>query len=178
MTTLLTARQVSKAYGTTTLFEHLSLTIDEGQRLGVIGPNGAGKTSLLRVLGRLEPPDEGEVTWRKELRVALVEQQADLDLALSVTEVVAAAAARADRKNALTDEHDRAVKVASLIDRLGFDRPHQLTGELSGGWIKRLALAAALVTEPELLLLDEPTNHLDLEGIEWLERHLGRQPLR
>ena len=170
MASLITARELSHSFGPRTLFDGLNLTINEGDRIGVIGPNGAGKTTLFHILsGELEP-DEGEVHRRRHLRVATVAQEDAFDPASTVMEVAERGAALQPHEG--EDETARQVRVAIALDQLGFRSPEQRVGELSGGWRKRLAIAAALAADPEILLLDEPTNHLDLDGILWLERML------
>ena len=170
MAALITARELSHSFGPRTLFDGLSLTLAEGDRVGVIGPNGAGKTTLLRVLSGEMESDEGEIHRRRGLRVATVEQDDDFESTSSVIEVATRGAALDSRET--EDETERQVRVAIVLDQLGFRSPEQPVGELSGGWRKRLAIAAALASDPDVLLLDEPTNHLDLDGILWLETML------
>ncbi len=168
MPTLLTATNLEKTYGTHTLFTGVSLGLDDGDRLGVIGPNGAGKSTLLKTLAGLETPDDGDIVTRNGLRAAYVRQTDDFPDNTTPSHVVTQAAA--DFPDA---EHvfqlDPATRAGITLSRLGFDHPDQPVATLSGGWRKRLSLAAALVNEPDMLLLDEPTNHLDLEGVQWLE---------
>ncbi len=170
MAPLITARELTHSYGPRTLFDGLSLTLSEGDRVGVIGPNGAGKTTLLRILSGAEEPDAGEVHRRRRLRVSLVAQNDHFDSKATVMEV-ATRGAELDPER-VEDEAERQVRVAIALDHLGFRSPDQPVGVLSGGWRKRLAIAAALAGDPEVLLLDEPTNHLDLGGILWLEKML------
>jgi len=170
MAPLITARELTQSYGPRTLFDGLSLTIAEGDRVGVIGPNGAGKTTLLRILSGAEEPDDGELHHRRRLRVAMVTQDDVFEPTATVIEVAASGAVPDPER--VEDETERQVRVAIALDQLGFRSPEQPVGELSGGWRKRLAIAAALAADPEVLLLDEPTNHLDLEGILWLEKML------
>ncbi len=171
-TPLINASGISKSYGSRTLFEGVDLVIAEGDRVGVIGPNGAGKTTLLEILAGLGTPDQGTVICRRALRVGYVPQEEALDPAASVLDVVLRAAEEATEPNRVEAPVDREVRVRILLDRTGFTALEQPAGELSGGWRKRLAVAAALARDPEVLLLDEPTNHLDLEGILWLEKLL------
>ena len=166
MAPLITARELSRSFGHRTLFEGLSLTISEGDHVGVIGPNGAGKTTMLRILAGTDEPDAGEVHRRRHLRVADVPQDDVFEPGATVLEVVTHGAERGGR--ATEDETDRQVRVAIALDQLGFRAPDQPVDQLSGGWRKRLAIAAALAADPEVLLLDEPTNHLDLNTREAL----------
>ncbi len=170
MAPLITARELTQSYGPRTLFDGLSLTISEGDRIGIIGPNGAGKTTLLRILSGAEEADDGELHRRRRLRIAMVTQDDVFESSATVIEV-ATRGAVLDPEGG-EDETERQVRVAIALDQLGFRSPEQPVGELSGGWRKRLAIAAALAADPEVLLLDEPTNHLDLDGILWLEKML------
>ena len=170
MSALITARELGHSFGPRSLFEGLNLTLSEGDRVGVIGPNGAGKTTLLRILTGELVADEGEIHRRRGLRVATVEQDDDFDPASTVIEVASRGASSDVRPT--EEETERQVRVSIALDQLGFRSPEQRVGELSGGWRKRLAIAAALAADPEVLLLDEPTNHLDLDGILWLEKML------
>ena len=170
MAPLITARELTRSFGHRTLFDGLSLTISEGDRIGVIGPNGAGKTTMLRILSGTEDPDDGEIHRRRGLRVAMVTQEDVFESGATVAEVVTRGNALDPKR--IEDETERQVRVAITLEQLGFQSPEQPVAELSGGWRKRLAIAAALATDPEVLLLDEPTNHLDLDGILWLEKLL------
>ena len=170
MAPLITARNLSQSFGHRTLFDRLSLTIAEGDRIGVIGPNGAGKTTMLRILSGSVDPDEGEIYRRRSLRVATVTQEDVFETGATVVQVATRGAALNPER--IEDETERQVRVAITLEQLGFQSPNQPAAELSGGWRKRLAIAAALAADPEVLLLDEPTNHLDLDGILWLEKLL------
>ncbi|HSL16883.1 MAG TPA: ABC-F family ATP-binding cassette domain-containing protein, partial [Methylomirabilota bacterium] len=170
MSALITARELGHSFGPRTLFAGLGLTLSEGDRVGVIGPNGAGKTTLLHILAGGLAPDEGELHRRRGLRLATVDQDDAFDAGATVLEVAERSAAADPRPT--EDDTERRVRVSIALDQLGFRSPGQRVAELSGGWRKRLAIAAALAADPEVLLLDEPTNHLDLDGILWLERML------
>ncbi len=163
MALVLNCDKIGKAFGLRTLFAGVSFGVGEGERLGVIGPNGAGKSTLLRMLAGEETPDAGEITLRRGLRVGYVPQVDAFPDGASVLDVLLAA------EDHMLDPHISRVRADMLCGKLEFPDPAALAATLSGGWKKRLALARALVTEPELLLLDEPTNHLDLPGILWLE---------
>jgi ATP-binding cassette subfamily F protein uup len=154
------------------LFQEISFAVHEGDRIGLIGPNGAGKSVLLAMLaGELEA-DSGELAFRKRARIGYVHQISDFGPGISVRDVIEAAMARA-----AVAENEREQQLRETLGRAGFADVSAPAGvkmdaeaaSLSGGWRKRLAIAEALVTMPDILLLDEPTNHLDLEGIEWLE---------
>jgi len=171
MAYLINGQGLGVSYGARALFEGVSLTVDEGDRIGVIGPNGAGKTTLLRVLaGELEP-ETGTVLRRRMLRVAHVPQESSFDPEATVGAIVGEAAAVA-AAGWMEDETERRVRVSKVLAQTGFADPEERAGKLSGGWHKRLAIAAALARDPAVLMLDEPTNHLDLEGILWLEELL------
>lgn len=164
----MTCDRLSKAFGAQPLFEALSFTLHEGDRVGFVGPNGAGKSTLLDILaGRLEP-DSGGRTVRRETRVSLVPQDPTFTPGKTVEELLL------DRVPAEDAEHERARAVDKALGRAGFSERDATADTLSGGWRKRLAIVAALVESPDILLLDEPTNHLDVDGILWLERLLSR----
>ncbi|MBV9505754.1 MAG: ABC-F family ATP-binding cassette domain-containing protein [Acidobacteriia bacterium] len=168
MAVLLSCASLRKSFGTRVLFEDLSLTVSEGDRVGVIGPNGSGKTVLLEILAGNEQPDAGARALRKQTRLAYVPQQTAFDRDDTVVSVLAAAL------NGLPlEDKERAGRIEEMLGRAGFETPGAAAHSLSGGWKKRLAIAAALATGPDVLLLDEPTNHLDLDGILWLERAIG-----
>ncbi len=165
---LLAAERLAKSFTAVPLFEGISLTIAEGDRVGLVGPNGSGKSTLLKLLAGLDDPDRGSVTRRRGLRVGVVPQAPAFDPALTVEEVVLAAAAAAG-----VPPEERPGRVAVTLGRAGLAAGDARVGTLSGGWAKRVAIACALACDPELLLLDEPTNHLDLEGILALEELLA-----
>jgi ATP-binding cassette subfamily F protein uup len=167
MTVLLSAQGVTKAFGPRPLFADLSLDLRAGERIGLIGPNGAGKSTLLRILAGLDHADAGTRMLRRSARVAYLPQDERFAPGLSVEDVVLAGLA-----DESIEEHERDTRTAITLTQLGFANPDQQADVLSGGWRKRLALARALVLQPEFLLLDEPTNHLDVPGIAWLERFL------
>ncbi|MCA9524391.1 MAG: ABC-F family ATP-binding cassette domain-containing protein [Myxococcales bacterium] len=164
MTPLLSCQKLAKSFAGRLLFEGLSLSIAEGERVGLIGPNGCGKSTFLRILSGLEDADSGEIATRRRARIAYVPQSHDFPPSATVEELVLAEARTLER-----DPHEQEVQALIAINRVGFDEPKCSVSTLSGGWIKRLAIASALVRDPDLMILDEPTNHLDLEGIGWLE---------
>jgi ATP-binding cassette subfamily F protein uup len=161
MSVLLTCDVIEKSFGSRTVFSDISFSLHDGERLGVIGPNGAGKSTFLQILGGETSPDEGTVSIRKGVRLAIVPQDPRFEPETTVREVIAVCAREAE---------DKDLEVSKIISRTGFENAAAKAGTLSGGWRKRLAIAAALAQQPDVLLLDEPTNHLDVEGILWLEK--------
>jgi ATP-binding cassette subfamily F protein uup len=167
MPPILNAQSVTKQFGAKPLFQNISLTVNEGDRIGLIGPNGAGKSTLLAILaGQLEP-DTGELAVRKRARAAYVPQDSRFAPGLTIRQVLERALSGAH-----VNENEREGRLRELSGRAGFVDLTAEAAALSGGWRKRLAITEALVCEPEVMLLDEPTNHLDLAGIEWLEELL------
>ena len=164
MAPIINAQGISKSFGSTVLFQDVSFTVSEGDRIGLIGPNGSGKSTLLRILAGDEDVDAGEIAVRKRVRLTCVLQDSKFASGETVRSVVEKALDRA----AVTAT-ERGTRFAETLGRAGFDELETLASALSGGWQKRLAIVEALVQGPDILLLDEPTNHLDLAGIEWLE---------
>jgi len=171
MPPILSVQSVTKQFGAVPLFRDISLTVEDGDRIGLIGPNGAGKSTLLALLAGQIPPDSGELAVRKRARAAYVPQESRFEASLSVREVLQRA-----MNVGHTAETEREGRLRELAGRTGFDNLDAEAASLSGGWRKRLAIAEALLSEPDVLLLDEPTNHLDLAGIEWLEELLANSP--
>jgi ABC transport system ATP-binding/permease protein len=161
---LINAQGISKAFGTDPLFENVSFTVSEGDRIGLIGPNGSGKSTLLRMLAGDVEPDDGAIAVRKRLRLTYVEQDSKFAAGQTIRAVVENALVRS-----AVPESERGTLFAETLGRAGFEDLEAQATSLSGGWQKRLAIVEALVQAPDILLLDEPTNHLDLAGIEWLE---------
>ncbi|BFU96096.1 MAG: ABC-type transport system, ATPase component [Nitrospira sp.] len=166
-TLLLSCESLGKRYGVKALFSDLSLTLNEGDRVGLIGPNGSGKSTLLKILAGLTEPDDGSRSLRRHTHIGYVAQEPAFLDGHTVEETLATALI-ADG----LDPHEQSDRIARTIGLGRFARADQPVAELSGGWKKRLAIALALLTEPDILLMDEPTNHLDLEGILWLEAML------
>lgn len=191
--------QLTKSFGDLILFSNLSFGIAEGQRIGLLAKNGTGKTTLLNILTGKESYDSGSVVFRRDLRVAYLEQDpqypgeitvldACFQSGTDVTDVIAEyekAMESEDHSNLddilqrmdmlkAWDYEQRAKQILSQLKIRNFD---QKISELSGGQLKRVALANVLITEPELIILDEPTNHLDLDMTEWLEEYLQRSRL-
>jgi ATP-binding cassette subfamily F protein uup len=168
---IISAQGLSKRYGAAPLFQNISFTVSEGDRIGVIGPNGSGKSTLLEMLiGRVKP-DSGDVATRKGMRLSTVAQISEFAVDATIRTVI---------KNAMergaVPQTECASRFAETLGRAGFVDLDAHATTLSGGWRKRLAIAEALVQAPDILLLDEPTNHLDLAGIQWLESVLRDAP--
>lgn len=188
----ISVENISKAYGERELFANLSFGINKGQKIGLVAKNGAGKTSLLNLLSGKEQPDQGEINYRRGLKVSFLPQEPDLNLNLSVEETILASENEtlrviAQYEKALLHPEDTETyqeafekmearqawdfetEYHQILSQLHLEDLAQKVKRLSGGQRKRLALACILLDEPDLLILDEPTNHLDLEMIEWLE---------
>ena len=163
-TPYLDVQQLTKSFGSLVLFEDISFSVAEGQRVGLIAKNGTGKSTLLSVLSGKEGYDSGEIIFRRDLRVGMLEQSPVFDPMESVLDAC------------FNHEGDpeKVLKAKQILTQLHIRDLQQPMGQLSGGQQKRVALANVLITDPDLLILDEPTNHLDLEMIEWLEGFLSR----
>ena len=161
---VLDVQNLTKRFGAKVLFENISFSIAEGQRVGLIAQNGMGKSTLLSILMGEEGKDGGEVIYRNGLRVACLVQSPTFDPKETVLDACF---------NHHGDE-EKVLKAKQILTQLKIADLNQPMGELSGGQQKRVALANTLITEPDFLILDEPTNHLDLEMIEWLEGFLSR----
>jgi ATP-binding cassette subfamily F protein uup len=168
---IIAAQGLSKRYGAEPLFQNISFTVSEGERIGLIGPNGSGKSTLLEILHGHIQPDTGEVAIRKRTRLASVVQNSEFAPDATIRSVITGALERAE-----VPEKEHASRIAEPLGRAGFSDLGTPTAALSGGWRKRLAIVEGLVQSPDVLLLDEPTNHLDLAGIQWLETLLQNAP--
>jgi ATP-binding cassette subfamily F protein uup len=168
MSALLSCRNLSKSYAGRRLFHDLTLTLHEGERVGLIGPNGAGKSTLLKLLADLEPADAGERALRQGVTLGYLPQEERFPADRTVEDVV-----RQSLEAEGLDEVAARTRTRIVLGKVGFDDPGATAGTLSGGWRKRLSLARVLAREPDLVLFDEPTNHLDLLGIAWLEKLLA-----
>lgn len=201
---VLSAENITKTYGVKVLFDDISFTVSEKQRIGLIGVNGTGKSSLLKVLAGLEGPDSGKVIHPNNFRIAYLDQAPEFTEGITVLDylfqgdhpVMAAIRGYEEAMSDLAEDGDNAAKQArmfaaqqrmdatgaweadtqakTILSRLGVRDFHKPVRELSGGQKKRVALAAALIHPADLLILDEPTNHIDNETAEWLEGQLSR----
>jgi ABC transport system ATP-binding/permease protein len=200
------ALNISKAFGEKVLFENISLSIAQGQKVALIARNGTGKTTMLNILAGLDEPDAGYCTYRSNLRISYLPQDPEFDTELTVSEALLSAdneqtrAIRAYEEfisdKTLANDPERAAELQQLIEQMdalqAWDYEQRVSQvltslkigdlkaqvmSLSGGQVKRLALARVLIEEPEFVLLDEPTNHLDIDMIEWLESFLSRQKI-
>ena len=171
MPPIINAQGISKHFGANPLFQNVSFTVSERDRIGLIGPNGSGKSTLLRILAGEISPDAGEIAVRKRIRLSSVEQ----DSKFKPGDTVRSVAQSAMERGGLA-ESERGTRFAETLGRAGFEDLEAEALALSGGWQKRLAIVEAVVQSPDILLLDEPTNHLDLAAIEWLEALLQAAP--
>ncbi len=193
---LLQIDTLTKSFGDLLLFRDISFGIAEGDKIGLIARNGSGKTTLLNIIAGKESYDEGRVVFRNDIRFACLEQSPLFDPALTVLEACFSADNETVKLIARYEEilssnsqegldevlmqmdllkaWDYEQRIKQILSQLKITDFHQKMGELSGGQVKRVALANVLISEPELLIMDEPTNHLDLEMVEWLEEHLNR----
>lgn len=160
----LDVQNLSKRFGAEILFENISFSISEGQKVGLIAQNGTGKSTLISVLTGKDGYESGDIIYRRDLRIGCLEQAPDFDENESVLD-------------ACFNHHgdpEKVIKAKQILTQLKIKNLDQPMGQLSGGQQKRVALANVLITEPDFLILDEPTNHLDLDMIEWLEGYLNR----
>lgn len=160
----LDVQNLTKSFGDLILFNNISFSVAEGQRIGLIAQNGTGKSTLLSVLTGKEGKDGGEIIMKKDLKIGYLEQKTQFDENESVL----------DACFNHQGDPQKVLKAKQILTMLHIDDLDQPMGQLSGGQQKRVALANVLITEPELFILDEPTNHLDLEMVEWLESYLSR----
>lgn len=201
---MISIEDVSKTYGEKKLFNQISFTINEKERVGLIGVNGTGKSSLLKIVAGIDFPDSGEVVAGKDYSISYLSQQPDLDGELTVLEQVfkgdspifkilrqyeqSLEKLNKEPNNETLQEKlfalqkdmdslnawDASANAKAILNKLGIENYQQNISELSGGQKKRVALAQVLIDSPDLLILDEPTNHLDFDSVKWLEDYLSR----
>lgn len=199
MISYLQVENLTKSFGDNLLFENISFGISDNQRMALIAKNGTGKTTLLNILSGKEDYESGTISFRRDLRIAYLDQDPDfpkeltvLDACLRTDSEVVRTIARYEHCMLSADQTgldeiltnmdllkawDYEQRITQILGKLKITNLDQLIGELSGGQLKRVALANVLIGEPDLLILDEPTNHLDLEMVEWLEDFLKRSSM-
>ena len=199
MGSVLQIENLTKSFGDRVLFSNITFGIIDGDKVGLIAKNGTGKTTLLRTIAGGEPYDSGRIVFSNDLRVGYLEQVPELDKNLSVLDVclngddeLSATLRRYETAITCGDSDDIANAILQMdsmsawdyedrfkqiLSQLKITDVHQKIGQLSGGQIKRVALAKILINNPDFLMLDEPTNHLDIEMIEWLENYLSRSKI-
>lgn len=160
----LDVQNLTKRFGAQVLFDNISFSIAEGQKVGLVARNGTGKSTLMSVLMDKEGHESGDIIYRRDLKVGYLEQSPQFDPEESVLQACFNH----------EDDPEKVLKAKLILTQLHITNLEQPMGQLSGGQQKRVALANVLITEPDFLMLDEPTNHLDLEMIEWLEGYLNR----
>ena len=197
MISYLQIENIAKSYGDRLLFHSVTFGVNQGDKIGLIAKNGTGKSTLLNIIAGKESPDEGTITFRKDLRVGIIDQTPQLDDNATVIDTclksnTPATKAIAAYEKALADNDTNRINSAihemdataawdyddrlkQMLHQLRVTDINAIVSTLSGGQKKRVAIAATLLENPELIILDEPTNHLDIEIIEWLEDYLRRQ---
>ena len=160
----LDVQNLTKRFGAQVLFDNISFSIAEGQKVGLVARNGTGKSTLMSVLMDKEGHESGDIIYRRDLKVGYLEQSPQFDPEESVLQACFNH----------EDDPEKVLKAKQILTQLHITNLEQPMGQLSGGQQKRVALANVLITEPDFLMLDEPTNHLDMEMIEWLEGYLNR----
>ncbi|HYD91429.1 MAG TPA: ATP-binding cassette domain-containing protein, partial [Flavobacterium sp.] len=194
----LSVENISKSFGERTLFENISFGINKDQKIAFVAKNGTGKTSILKIITGEDMPDTGQVVIRKEIKMAFLSQEPNLNPALTIEESIFAsdndilkvieqyekalenpadeeAYQKAFERMDLHNAWDFETQYKQILFKLKLEDLKLKVGNLSGGQKKRLALAIILINKPDLLILDEPTNHLDLEMIEWLENYFAKE---
>lgn len=197
MANFLNVEDLGKSYGDRVLFSNISFGVDEGEKIGIVAKNGTGKSTLLRILSGKESADSGSIVWRNGLRIGVLDQvpvfrdgcsvieaalDSDSPIAMAVCAYEAALSGNASEEELAEAIHrmdslsawDYADRMKQLLTRLGVTDIHKPVALLSGGQRKRVAIARAVMQDPDFLILDEPTNHLDIGVIEWLENYLKR----
>ena len=191
MTSLLQIESLTKSFGDRMIFDEISFGVAEGEKIGIIAKNGTGKSTLLRIITGNEVYDSGKISFRNDVRVGYLEQVPQLagdlsviDVCLNGDDALSNALRRYEMAIADSDNDkmadamsemdalsawDYEMRFKQILSQLKIFNVNERVGNLSGGQIKRVALAKLLINNPELLILDEPTNHLDIEMIEWLE---------
>jgi len=196
MLTYLQVENLTRTYGEKVLFENISFVVNQFQKVALIAKNGTGKTTLLNIIAGIDSADAGTVKLNKDINVAYLKQEPELNPENNIFDEVYSSSNNiiktiAEYEEAILSENKNEIQIASekmdlhnaweyenrinqILDKLKIINLKQKISELSGGQLKRIALAKILISEPEFLILDEPTNHLDMEMIEWLEEFLSK----
>ena len=169
----LQVENLTKSYGDRMLFDSITFGVEEGDKIGIVAKNGTGKSTLLRILSGAEAPDSGNVVFRNDLRVGFLEQLPQFEPGSTVSEVCLNAI-KNNPAHQTEDQWTLSERVNTMLSSMGLHNPDEKVDHLSGGQLKRVALARVLLSDPQLLILDEPTNHLDITTVEWLENFLSR----
>ena len=169
MVSYLQIENLTKSYGDRVLFSEITFGVYQGDKIGIIATNGTGKTTFLNIIAGIEDYDEGRIVYRNNLHIGYLPQLPDINPELTAIEYI--------EQGSENDHDDYTIRDngLKLLTQFRIVDPNQKLGKMSGGQIKRIALAKVLVHNPDLLILDEPTNHLDIEMVEWLENYLSRQ---
>lgn len=167
MSPVLSLQNITKSFGSRTLFEGLSFGVFPGEKIGLLGSNGAGKSTLLKIIVGALKPDDGQVHLKKNLSLCHIPQTENFSANQSAQQFVESKLIASGR-----DSEEASIQTSIALGVAGFENPQEPTSSLSGGWKKRLQLAVAVAMDPELLILDEPTNHLDWGGLVWIESWL------
>ena len=165
---MLQTLNITKSFGDRLLFADVSLSISEGEKVGLIAPNGAGKSTFLNIIAGIEAPDSGSVVFERGTRIGYLTQTQAFREGETILDF-------ATPEPLSTDDFDAPGRAKRMLHQFGITDLSQSMDTLSGGQLKRAALVKVLLEEPDFLILDEPTNHLDIEVIEWLEDYLGRK---
>ncbi|MCF0175617.1 MAG: ABC-F family ATP-binding cassette domain-containing protein [Bacteroidales bacterium] len=174
MPSFLQIENISKSYGPKILFEHIGFNINEGDKIALIAPNGTGKTSLLRILAGKDKSDSGgKIIFLKDIRIAFLEQEYGYDPELSIWDQVVSHSEPLLKTRSQEQIWDFEILLRKLLTGFNLADSSRKMGELSGGEVKRVALAEMLAGEADFYIMDEPTNHLDLDAVEFLESYLG-----
>lgn len=160
--------QLTKSIGDRVLFSDVSLSVEEGDKIGIVARNGAGKSTFLNIICGIEDYDSGKITYSDGARIGYLSQSPEFDPHATALEY-----ATPDPIN--SDDFDAPDRAKRMLSQLGITKFNQRLGEMSGGQFKRVSIAKVLIQEPDFLVLDEPTNHLDIAMVEWLENYLSRQ---
>jgi len=193
----LSVENISKSFGERTLFEDVTFGIEKGQKIAFIAKNGSGKTTLLKILAGTEKPDSGNVVFRKDIKISFLSQEHNFNSEATVKDIIyggndAAIQTIKQYNETLSNPDDpkhhdafekmnelnaweKDVFIQEVLSKLKLSELTQPIKHLSGGQVKRIALAEVIIEQPDFLILDEPTNHLDIGMIEWLEDYLSKQ---